>query len=586
MFVVFEGIDGSGKTAVSNRVAKRLRAAGTAVEHVREEGEFASSLVRRLREFGKDARNLALEPAAEMCFYLAREAQVLAELTRPALARGGTVFADRYLYSVEVLSQVGRGLPAEPVRAAIEAVAGGVWPDLVVLLDVDPNIARARRRVSKIEARGAGRAASSGGRKGLSGVGLQRRMREGYLALAAREPDRWLVIDNGAADAELDRTVEKIVTAIQARQKGGLKSKTAGSAPGSGTGSGSGTGVESGSGSGSGAATGAGTLTERFFAHVEARAVREPGVAAYFIAGLGHPLATEWRDKLKDPSPHVVAYGLRGLGDDEAWRLREELEPVAGMLVARSIDGIDVEGERADATRVRLAEAFPEAVLATLDGNDGAIAWALRERLEARDLVAVVSSLKRIGSERAWELRRRLIRQMGGETALADPRVAEPLVGSLRGLGGAEAWELRRRCAEAAPVAALESLTELTDEEAWGWRTRWLERAPRPVLRSLLRLDDPRAWAMRRQVGAFVKEALDSMTGMDGREAWALRDELVERWPSTAVKSLGPLYAGKRGRALADRALALRADDISLLKHLTALMHDAAATARQWEDAE
>jgi dTMP kinase len=568
MFVVFEGIDGSGKTAVSNRVAKRLRAAGTPVEHVREEGEFASSLVRRLREFGKDARNLALEPTAEMCFYLAREAQVLAELTRPALAKGGTVFADRYLYTVEVLSGVGRGVPAEVVKPAIEAVSGGVWPDLVVLLDVDPHIARARRRVSKIEARGAGKVATSGGRKGLAGVGLQRRMREGYLALANRDPDRWLVVDNGAVDADLDATVEKIVTAILSRLKGEKKQETG----------------DRQRATGDGQRTG--PPTDRFFSAVEARATREPAVAAYLVAGLGHPVANEWRDRLKDRAPHVVAHGLRGLNDEAAWRLREELEPVAGMFVARSIDGIDVEGERADATRVRLADRHPQAILATLDGNDGGVAWALRERLEARDLTGVVSSLKQIGSERAWELRRRLIRQVGGDAALEDPRVAEPLVGSLRALGGAEAWELRRRCADAAPVAAIESLTGLTDDEAWEWRERWLERAPRPVLRSLLRVDDARAWAMRRKVGATVTEALDSMTGMDGKEAWALRDELCERWPSTAVKSLGQLYPGKRGRALADRALAAQPDDISLLKHLTALAHDAEAAARQWEDAD
>lgn len=569
MFVVFEGIDGSGKTAVSNRVAKRLRAAGTAVEHVREEGEFASSLVRRLREFGKDQRNLAMEPTAEMCFYLAREAQVLAELTRPALAAGrGVVFADRYLYTVEVLSQVGRGLPAEVVRPAIDAVAVGLWPDLVVLLDVDPHIARARRRVSKIEARGSGKTASAGGRKGLAGVGLQRRMREGYLALAKQDPERWVVIDNGAVDAELDATVEKIVTIIQSRLAGKKIQDAGNRAQGTGDGEPK------------------RNPTERFFAAVEARAPREPGVAAYLLAGLGHPAATEWRDRLKGAAPHVVAYGLRGLGDDAAWRLREELEAVSGQLVARSIDGLEVEGERADATRVRLADAHPDAILATLDGNDGAVAWALRERLEARDLRAVVSSLKGIASERAWELRRRLVRQAGGEAALADPLLADPLAGSLRGLATTEAWQLRRRCFEAAPVAALESLTAVSDEEAWAWRTRWLERATRPVLRSLWRLDDPRAWEMRRRIGATAKEALDSMSGMDSPEAWALREELVDRWPSTAVKSLGPLYAGQRGRALADRALAARPDDLSLLKHLTALLFDAEAAARHWEDAE
>jgi dTMP kinase len=255
-------------------------------------------------------------------------------------------------------------------------------------------------------------------------------------------------------------------------------------------------------------------------------------------------------------------------------------------MVARSIDGVDVEGERADATRMRLADDHPDAVLATLDGNDGPIAWALRERLEGRAARAVVSSLKRIGSERAWELRRRLLRQTGGEAALADPTIAEPLASSLRGLSSSEAWELRRACFDAAPVAALESLTEVSDDESWAWRSRWLERAPRAVLRSLWRLDDRRAWEMRRRVGATVKEALDSMAGMDSADAWALREELCERWPSTAVKSLGPLYAGKRGRALADRALSARPDDLSLIKHMTALLHDAEAAARRWEDAE
>jgi dTMP kinase len=198
----------------------------------------------------------------------------------------------------------------------------------------------------------------------------------------------------------------------------------------------------------------------------------------------------------------------------------------------------------------------------------------------------VVSSLKRLGSERAWQLRRRFVRQHGGEESLGDPKVAAPLAGSLRGVGDAEAWELRRLCFDAAPVAVLESLGDLIDDEAWAWRSRWLDRAPRPILRSLARIDHPRAWELRRRAGPVAKEALDSMIGIDSPEAWALRTELVDRWPSTAVKSLGPLYAGKRGKSLAERAVAVQPDDLSLLKHLTALMHDADAAGRQWDDGE
>jgi len=89
MFVVFEGIDGSGKTTVSNKVAKKLRKRGIEVEHLREGGEFASAFVRRMREFGKDSRNMGMKPLSELMFYLARDGQLLTENIRPALARGG-----------------------------------------------------------------------------------------------------------------------------------------------------------------------------------------------------------------------------------------------------------------------------------------------------------------------------------------------------------------------------------------------------------------------------------------------------------------------------------------------------------------
>ena len=70
MFVVFEGIDGSGKTTVSNLVAKALRTRGIDVDHIREGGEFASPLVSRMREFGKDTRNIELRPLPEFLMYV------------------------------------------------------------------------------------------------------------------------------------------------------------------------------------------------------------------------------------------------------------------------------------------------------------------------------------------------------------------------------------------------------------------------------------------------------------------------------------------------------------------------------------
>jgi dTMP kinase len=270
----------------------------------------------------------------------------------------------------------------------------------------------------------------------------------------------------------------------------------------------------------------------------------------------------------------VVAHSLRGLGDDLSWRLREDLAPVSPFQVARSVEGPAVECPRADATRIAMVDAAPQAVLATLDRNDTPAAWALRERLLEPHLAAVVASLKRLDHPKAWSLRERYLAEHGERTITADPLAAAPLAASLRGLGGAEAWRLRRACFDAAPIAVLESLTGLADEESWTWRARHLERAPRVVLRSLLLLDDPRAWQMRRSMVDRAKEALDSMAGMASANAWSLREQAVSVWPSTAVKSLGPLFHSRRGQDLARRALTEHPNDLSLLKHVTALGGD------------
>ena len=73
MFVVFEGIDGSGKTTVSNRVVKRLGERGLSVKHVRAEGKFASSVTEAVRALARDVKNLELVPKAEFMLYVARK---------------------------------------------------------------------------------------------------------------------------------------------------------------------------------------------------------------------------------------------------------------------------------------------------------------------------------------------------------------------------------------------------------------------------------------------------------------------------------------------------------------------------------
>ncbi|MCP4443798.1 MAG: dTMP kinase [Myxococcales bacterium] len=556
MFVVFEGIDGSGKTTVSNLVAKALRERGIDVDHIREGGEFISPLVSRMREFGKDTRNIDLQPLPEFLMYVARDAQLLAECINPALSRGGLVFADRYLYSYEVLGHYGRGLEVEQVRPIIDSVAAGVWPDLVVLMDVDPHMARARRRSSKLRQKSKGEKSSSGGsRKGLGGVGMMHRLRDGYLKLAEREPKRWLVIDN--CNTDLDVVVERVTEAIASLYEGASTAQ-----------------VVTGTKVAPRAATAAEAPTlesarEAFYEMIAVRRKNEPAVAAYFLAGLVGQDAHEWRKELAEEAPHVVAYGLRGLGDECAWELRETLRSVSPRYVAISLVGAAVEGERADAMRRDLFADVPIAILDTLSGVDSERAWEFREGAVVREPRAVVSSLRRLEDERAWSWRDRYIKEMGGDVVYEDSTLGRPLLGSIRGLSDERSWQIRERCVTESPVQVLKSLDGLVCERSWSLREQYAALAPKVVLRTFDGQDSDVAWAMRRRFASRAKEALDSMQGMDEDAAWGIRDALIDVWPSTVASSLGALGGCERGLALVEKLLSAFPRNLSLLKHVT-----------------
>lgn len=557
MFVVFEGIDGSGKTTVSNRVAKALRKRGIAIEHIREGGEFDSSLVERMREFGKDTRNIALRPLPEFLMYVARDAQLLAECIQPALSRGGLVFADRYLYSYEVLGHYGRGLELEQVRPIIDSVAEGVWPDLVVLMDVDPQLARARRRVSKLRGRAKGKPSGGGSRKGLGGVGMQHRLRHGYLKLAEREPNRWLVIDNGNSDLKM--VVDRVADAIASLYEGAATARVVAN-----------TSVSQRAVTSADAPTLESARTA-FYDMISIRRETEPPVAAYFLAGLVDDEAHTWRVELSEDAPQVVAYGLRALADEGSWQLRDRLKTVAPHFIAKSLSGLAVQGDRADSMRRELFDVDPQAVLSTLGGADTELAWKFREDLRGSQPNDVVASLRRMACDRSWQWRNQYIEASSGALLYEDLELTSALLDSVRGLADERAWEMRERCRELAPVQVLRSLEGLTCERSWAMREQYAALAPKIVLRTFDGQDHDKAWAMRRRFAPKVKEALDSMQGLDGDAAWGIREALIDVWPSTVAKSLGGLAAGDRGFALVERLLAAHPQNISLLKHATQL---------------
>ncbi|MFP2933497.1 dTMP kinase, partial [Pyxidicoccus sp. 3LG] len=266
MFIDFEGIDGSGKTTLSNLLAARLKRLGYRVAHAREGGELQAPAARRIRELTRDSRLLELSPRAEFFLNLARDAQQLDEVVAPALSRGEVCITDRYLYSQLALTGGGRGLPMQALKPSCELASQGLWPDLVVLVDVDPDLARWRKRLGKLQS---AKASDGDSRKGLAGAGLAVRVRESFLEMARKDPQRWLILENN--DVPLRVLEQRLVDAVVARLEGrDVPVQRIVPAPAA---------LPS-------EPTSVDTAEERFFQALDSVEVREPALAVWMLSGL------------------------------------------------------------------------------------------------------------------------------------------------------------------------------------------------------------------------------------------------------------------------------------------------------------
>jgi dTMP kinase len=182
LFLTFEGGDGSGKSTQSALLTEWLAAQGRTVVHAREPG--GTELGLELREIILHRRGY-IAPRAEALLYAADRAHNIATVVRPALERGDIVIQDRYLDSSVAYQGAGRVLEPDEVREVSLWATERLLPHLTVLLDVDVETGRsrlddARTRYDRLEAEAAE---------------FHHRVREAYLALAAAEPDRFLVLD-------------------------------------------------------------------------------------------------------------------------------------------------------------------------------------------------------------------------------------------------------------------------------------------------------------------------------------------------------------------------------------------------------
>ena len=193
-YVALEGIEGTGKSSVQRHLTESLRAKGESVIDVREPGGTAAGEAIRQVVLFQDHR---VDPWTEALLLAAARAQLAAEVIRPALDRGDWIISDRSVYSSLAYQGGGRGLDIDTVRKVNEAGLQGTWPDLVVVLDVAPEIGLTRQRVPD--------------RIGAEGTAFQAKVAKTFLDLAHAEPKRVVVIDASRPLDEVKRDVERVV---------------------------------------------------------------------------------------------------------------------------------------------------------------------------------------------------------------------------------------------------------------------------------------------------------------------------------------------------------------------------------------
>ncbi|MEO6998762.1 MAG: dTMP kinase [Terracoccus sp.] len=199
-FVCFEGGDGAGKSTQVRLLTVALESEGHDVLVTRQPGGTdLGAAIRRLVLHGEH-----VSPRAEALLFAADKAHHVDELIRPALAAGRTVITDRYTDSSIAYQGAGRDLGADEIRNLQRWAVAGVLPDLTVVLDVTPEVGRTRRGEppDRLEA---------------EADAFHSAVRQGFLDLATREPDRYLVVDAGLPPEQIHAVVRaRVAEAVAA----------------------------------------------------------------------------------------------------------------------------------------------------------------------------------------------------------------------------------------------------------------------------------------------------------------------------------------------------------------------------------
>ena len=207
LFITLEGPEGAGKSTNREYLAERLREQGIAVLLTREPG--GTPLAERIRELLLASSAEAMAADTELLLVFAARAQHLAEVIRPALARGTVVLCDRFTDATYAYQGGGRGLSVERIAQLEQFVQAGLRPDLTLLFDLPIEIglarAEARGRLDRFE---------------QEGRGFFEAVRQTYLQRAAQASARYRIVDAGQSLAQVQLALDAIVPELLVRCRG------------------------------------------------------------------------------------------------------------------------------------------------------------------------------------------------------------------------------------------------------------------------------------------------------------------------------------------------------------------------------
>jgi dTMP kinase len=199
MLITFEGSEGSGKSSQQAQLAEYLRGRGIPLLVTREPG--GTEIGEQVRAILSDLKNTAMHPRAEILLFQASRAQLVEQVIRPHLEKGGVVLCDRYADSTIAYQGYGYQLVDLAVlREIVSFATGGLQPDLTLLLDLDVEEGLRRR--------------ANGGewnRLDAYELAFYQRVRQGYHEMARAEPDRWVIIDAGKPPDQVQAVIRSVI---------------------------------------------------------------------------------------------------------------------------------------------------------------------------------------------------------------------------------------------------------------------------------------------------------------------------------------------------------------------------------------